>query len=77
MSLTYRTHKQWALITLGDAIESFLDRPDNFTSGLSIYSTDRIQLLWSRGTGPTDFVSDLMLQKDNSLLDSRSKRWIP
>lgn len=42
MFMTFKTHKQGALITLGDAIQSFLDQEDVTTRGLSIYSTDRI-----------------------------------
>ncbi len=78
MFLTYKTHKQWALITLGDAIESFLDRPDDSTLGLCIYSTDRIQLIWGWGGGsPYNLVPELMSAKDQSLLDISSKQWRP
>ena len=77
MFLTYRTHKQWALITLGDAIESFLDRPDDSTFGLSICSTDRIQRLWGWGNGPYGFPAALTSPQDKSLLDVAAKRWIP
>ncbi len=50
MVMTFKTHKQGVLITLGDAIESFLDQEDVTTRGLSIYSTDRNN---SCGTGKT------------------------
>ena len=78
MFLTYKTHKQWALITLGDAIESFLDRPDDSTLGLCIYSTDRIQLIWGWGGGSSyNSVPLFTNAKEKSLLDHDSKQWSP
>ena len=46
MSLTLGRHHQPALITVGDAIESFLNRPDNTTSGLCLHSAASLYWIW-------------------------------
>lgn len=54
MAMTIWRHRKPALITIGDAIQSFLDRPDVTTSGKSLYSGNQMDLFheWSR-TGRT------------------------
>ena len=44
MFLTVWRHRDSALITIGDAIQSFLDRPDPLTRGFCIYSDHHIEL---------------------------------
>ena len=72
MFLTLKTHKRSALITVGDAIESFLDDEDVTTRGLCSQSTDLIQLLWSWKN-----VSELALPHEKLLHDVQSMQWEP
>ncbi|KAL9598846.1 MAG: hypothetical protein Q9179_003771 [Wetmoreana sp. 5 TL-2023] len=53
MLLTVWHYDASALITMGDAIQSFLDRPDPYTQDFCIYSTNLIQILleWESGKG--------------------------
>lgn len=50
IAMTIWRHRQPALITIGDAIQSFLDRPDETTSGKCLYSGNQMHLFheWSR-----------------------------
>jgi len=50
MAMTIWRHREPALITIGDAIQSFLDRPDETTSGKCLYSGNQMHLFheWSR-----------------------------
>ena len=50
MALTIWRHRKPALITIGDAIQSFLDKPDETTSGKCLYSGNQLHLFheWSR-----------------------------
>ena len=74
MFLTLRKHKRSALITIGDAIQSFLDCPDPTTKGLCTISTDRMVSLWEwRCT----FAPELMLAKKRFLLDVECQKWTP
>ena len=77
MFMTFKTHKHEALITLGDAIESFLDQEDVTTRGLSIYPTDRIQFLWNREVNTSKTLSRLNLSSEKLLLAMNSKQWEP
>lgn len=77
MFMTFKTHKQGALITLGDAIESFLDQEDVTTRGLSIYSTDRIQLLWNWKDIQSTNLSKLTLPYEKLIMEMESKQWRP
>ena len=47
-----RYNKSSTLITIGDAISSFLDDPDPATEGLCIYSMMEIECLWRGGPDP-------------------------
>lgn len=83
MSLTLLLAKRSALMTLGDAIESFLCCPDPHTTGLSILSADRINFLWQQEritiALPTVFGGDLRRKAlDNLFFDAWSPtqpRW--
>ncbi len=50
MAMTIWRHREPALITIGDAIQSFLDRPDETTSGKCLYSGNQMHLFheWSQ-----------------------------
>ena len=48
MCLTLLLTKSSALMTLGDAIESFMHRPDQHTAGMSTFSADRLNLFWEQ-----------------------------
>ncbi len=74
MFTTLKTHKQGALITFGDAIESFLDKEDVTTCGLSIYSADRIHLLWNWEDFESKVVSKLSLPCEKILMEMKSKQ---
>ncbi len=77
MFMTLKTHNQGALITFGDAIESFLDKEDVTTRGLSIYSADRIHLLWNWIDIESKWVSKLSLPCEKILMEMKSKHWEP
>jgi len=46
MAMTIWRHRKPALITIGDAIQSFLDRPDGATSGKCLFSGNQMHLFW-------------------------------
>lgn len=46
MFWVFRHHKMSALMTTGDAINSFLNDPDQTTSGLCLYSSAKMYLHW-------------------------------
>ena len=48
MCLTLLLVKDSTLMTLGDAIESFMDCPDKHTAGMSIFCANRLTLLWKQ-----------------------------
>lgn len=50
VAMTIWRHRKPALITIGDAVQSFLDRPDETTSGKCLYSGNQMHLFheWSR-----------------------------
>ena len=73
--LTLKTQKRKALITLGDALESFLDEEDTTTRGLCTYSTDQIQLLWSWTGNELKLVSELLSQKERLAFGVESTKW--
>lgn len=75
MFMTFKTHKHGALITLRDAIESFLDKEDQCTRGLSICSTDCIQLLWNWKDNQSKVASMLTLPCDTLLKEMKSEQW--
>lgn len=77
MFMTFKTHKHGALITLGDAIESFLDHEDVTTRGLSIYSSDRIQLLWNWEGNQSKSLSKSTLLHETLFMEMESKQWEP
>lgn len=77
MFMTFKTHKHGALVTLGDGIESFLDKEDITTRGLGIYSTDRIQLLWNWDANKSQTLSDLTPSYEKLFLEMNSKQWKP
>jgi len=77
MFMTFKTHKHGALVTLGDGIESFLDKEDITTRGLGIYSTDRIQLLWNWEDNTSKTLSNLTLPYEKLFLEMKSKQWEP
>lgn len=84
MLLTVWRHKWSVLVTIGDAIQSFLDRPDHTTRDISIYSTDMIRLLfeWQRGNASCPELSGLFqltlrITPQKFLSDPRSKQWRP
>lgn len=73
MIFTVWRRRDSALVTLGDAIESFLETPDSSTRGLCIFSSDVMKLLWrwknidnlfeEFGTTRTDFLEDPKISK--------------
>lgn len=85
MFLTLWRHDISALITLGDAIQSFLDRPDPHTQGFCIYSDHLIQLLMKWEEDAPLVVHDFLLQRDfyidvnreQFLSHRKSKQWRP
>ena len=46
MFITLRLHNEPALMTVGDAIESFLNRPDDTTCGLCLHSAATLHWKW-------------------------------
>ena len=48
MGYTLVAIKGAALMNIGDAIESFINRPDQHTAGMSTFSADRLNLLWQQ-----------------------------
>ena len=77
MFLTWKTHRQKALITLGDALESFLDKEDNTTRGLCTYSADQIKLLWNRIDDQSNLVAELTTPQERLIYGRESKQWHP
>ncbi|KAL8922294.1 MAG: hypothetical protein Q9208_005264 [Pyrenodesmia sp. 3 TL-2023] len=85
MLLTLWRHDISALLTLGDAIQSFLDRPDPHTQGCCIYSRHLIQLLMNWKEDAPLVVRDSRVQRDfvldvnreEFLSNPKSKRWLP
>ena len=81
MFLTFKMHKKGALITTGDAIESFLEKEDVTTRGLCTYSTDRIRRLWGwndsiKWPGPeVNIELATCLGMDHEWLLGKSKEW--
>lgn len=73
MIFTVWRRRDSALVTLGDAIESFLETPDSSTRGLCIFSSDVMKLLWTWkdiedlligfGTTRADFLEDPKISK--------------
>ena len=77
MFLTLRTQKQKALITLGDALESFSNKEDITTRGLCTYSTDQISLLWSWIDNDSDSLPKLLSPHGKPTFGVNSKKWRP
>ncbi|KAL8701122.1 MAG: hypothetical protein Q9201_005087 [Fulgogasparrea decipioides] len=83
MLLTVWHYDASALITMGDAIQSFLDRPDPYTQDFCIYSTNLIQILleWESGKGFGSpfyrFSPSFRLTREDFLNDPNSKQWRP
>lgn len=48
MALTIWWHWTPSLITVGDAIQSYLDKPDQTTLGKCLYSGNQMRLLWGK-----------------------------
>ena len=46
MSLTFWRHKKSALMTIGDAVASFLNKPDESTRGVCLFSASMMHLRW-------------------------------
>lgn len=71
MFFTVWKRRDSALVTLGDAIESFLETPDSSTRGLCMFSSDVMKLLWTWednlldefGPTRTDFLEDAKILK--------------
>ena len=76
MFMTFKTHRQGALITLGDALESFLDKGDVTTSGIYIYSTDRMRYLWSWKNEIPHWATGLIPTREKLLREMQSKQWV-
>ncbi|KAL8837011.1 MAG: hypothetical protein Q9170_002700 [Blastenia crenularia] len=82
MFLTLWRHDVLALITIGDAIESFLDRPDNFTKGFCIYSDRLVRLLleWehkAQAGSKMNFLPIIDVTRETFLDDPESRKWRP
>ncbi|KAL8830602.1 MAG: hypothetical protein Q9170_005667 [Blastenia crenularia] len=86
MFLTLWRHDPSVLITIGDAIQSFLDRPDTSTQGFCAYSDHHIQLLvqWQKSGSrssntPNKPGSDRMINRTQEafLENPRYKQWRP
>lgn len=83
LSIVWR-HKGPVLITIGDAIQSFLDKPDALTKNICIYSTDKIGLLfeWQRYEAFYTKLSGLSLfimkhTPQTFLNDPKRRQWQP
>ena len=84
MLLVIWRHKGPVLITIGDAIQSFLDKPDPFTKNMCIYSTDKIRLLfeWQRDEASYLELSGLSLlimkhTPQTFMNDPKRRQWQP
>ena len=81
MFMTLQKHNTVALITLGDAVQSFLERPDPYTRGFCVYSYPLIRLLMKWDDNQSSPLEGLILQrrikKVDFLQDPRSKQWRP
>lgn len=83
MFLTLWRHDIPALITIGDAIQSFLDRPDPYTRGCCVYSDHLIQLLmqWEADVPVvmpfSSSATVLNHTRDKFLKDPKSRQWRP
>lgn len=80
MSLTLSRHRAPALITTGDAIDSFLREPDETTSGLCLFSGASMYLHWEwrRGTFETSLQWKKIKQRRLDSLSSpvyEPERW--
>lgn len=64
MILTVLLHWKPALVTVGDAIQSFIEKPDKTTRGGCLYSSNVMHLLWeSVGTSsPASLQQKLLLE---------------
>jgi len=58
MFLTYLYARDATLVTLGDAIASFLDAPDKTTTNLCLASKNDIKELWRSPRRPIEWKSD-------------------
>ncbi|KAL8722996.1 MAG: hypothetical protein Q9225_000612 [Loekoesia sp. 1 TL-2023] len=86
MFLTLWRHDRSALITIGDAIQSFLDRPDYHTRDFCVYSDRNIQLLipWQKDAEhgkPISTISgfDAMINRAREayMKNPKLKQWRP
>ncbi|KAL9614475.1 MAG: hypothetical protein Q9167_001003 [Letrouitia subvulpina] len=82
MFLTLWMHNNSALMTIGDAIASFLENPDPYTRGLCIFESRLIEMLWEwdddKDRMPFDgFIPPIRLRKMDFMEDSRSRQWRP
>ncbi|KAL8727294.1 MAG: hypothetical protein Q9181_005758 [Wetmoreana brouardii] len=83
MFLILWRHDKSALITIGDAIGSFLDHPDPHTRGLCILPPHLIQLLLERRQGGSQgapgsgFAPAIVTTKNDFLNDPKSRQWRP
>ena len=77
MFLTCWHHKTPALITIGDAIDSFLARPDETTTGLSLFSAASMYLHWEWQDGGFETSLQWRQLKQRNLASLKSPTYQP